>query len=68
MIYETFHRLVFPIVIISVVGSVWITGWSHELVDEANRGTWPALPVPHHVIKSATDKPTPQTDLSSENP
>jgi hypothetical protein len=54
MLYETFHRLVLPIVVISVIGCVWVAGWSKGLVDEANRGSWPALPVPH--LKTAPNE------------
>ena len=49
MIYEAFHRLMFPSVVVSIVGSVWITAWSHAVVAEAMKGSWPALPVPHHL-------------------
>ena len=56
MIYEAFHRLVFPSVVVSVVGSVWITAWSHAVVAEAMKGTWPALPVPGHVINAQPDQ------------
>jgi hypothetical protein len=51
MIYEAFHRLVFPAVVVSVVGSVWITAWSHAVIAEASKGSWPALPVPDRVLR-----------------
>ena len=54
MFYEAFHRLMFPIVVISVIGCVWVAGWSQALVEEANRGNWPALPLPH--IKAPPEK------------
>jgi hypothetical protein len=50
MIREVFHRLVFPVVVVSVITCVWVAAWSKSLVDEASRGTWPALPVQHHVV------------------
>ena len=49
MFYRSFHRLVFPLVLITVVGSVWVAGWSQAIQAEAQRGTWPALPVRHPV-------------------
>jgi hypothetical protein len=60
MFHEVFHRLVFPVVVFSVVTCVWVAAWSKSLVDEANRGTWPALPVPHHLAaqqKTSTTQP-----------
>lgn len=65
MIYEAFHRLVFPGVVVSIVGSVWITAWSHAVVAEATKGSWPALPVPHHKDSSQPEQnASGQTDPS----
>jgi hypothetical protein len=52
MFYQSFHRLVFPIVTLTIIGTVWIVAWSQALVAETERHFWPALPVPHHVIQS----------------
>ncbi|MGD0139298.1 MAG: hypothetical protein ABSD28_10500 [Tepidisphaeraceae bacterium] len=52
MFYQSFHRLVFPIVTFTIIGAVWIVAWSQALVAETEKHSWPALPVPHHVIQS----------------
>jgi len=51
MLYRSFHRLVFPIVIITVIGTVWVVAWSQALVAETERHFWPALPVSHHALQ-----------------
>jgi hypothetical protein len=52
MFYRSFHRLVFPMVTITIIGTVWVVAWSQALIAETERHFWPALPVPHHVIQS----------------
>jgi hypothetical protein len=46
MFYRSFQQLVFPMVLIAVVGAVWIAAWSESLQAEAQRGVWPALSAP----------------------
>jgi len=59
MFYRSFHQLVFPMVFVTVVGSVWIAAWSEALQAEAERGTWPALPIQDREDRPAgTGKPT----------
>jgi hypothetical protein len=36
-----------PIVVITIVASLWITAQSQELQAEVQRGTWGALPLQH---------------------
>ncbi|MGD0388995.1 MAG: hypothetical protein ABSC42_08580 [Tepidisphaeraceae bacterium] len=52
MLYQSFHRLVFPMVTITIIGTVWVVAWSQALTAEADKRFWPALPVPYHVIQS----------------
>ena len=52
MFYRSFHRMVFPLVMITVIGTVWVVAWSQALAAESQKHYWPALPVPHHVIPS----------------
>jgi hypothetical protein len=60
MLYESFHRLVFPTVLIAVIGTVWVAAWSQELQAEVAKGSWPALP--HRENRSSTT-----TDPSSQS-
>jgi hypothetical protein len=46
MFYESFRKLVFPTVLLTVVGAVWVVAWSKELQTEVDRNSWPALPLP----------------------
>ncbi len=55
MFYEPFHRLVFPIVVVTVVGTVLVAAWSQELQAEADKCTWPALPVPNREHQPASE-------------
>ena len=61
MFHDFIHRMVFPTLVATVVGSVWVAGWSRTLVDEANKGYWPALEVPRTAI---TTQPSDQDDTS----
>jgi hypothetical protein len=61
MLHDFFHRMVFPALVATVVGSVWVAGWSSTLVSEANKGYWPALPVPR---SATTTQPSQQDDTS----
>jgi hypothetical protein len=51
MLNALFHRLLFPTLVATVIGTVWVVGWSQALVAEVDRGSWPALPTPHHVAQ-----------------
>lgn len=62
MFYRSFHQLVFPVVFVTVVGSVWIAAWSEALQAEAEKGTWPALP-----IQDREDRPANTADPSSQS-
>jgi hypothetical protein len=47
MFYESFRRLIFPAVLIAVVGSLWIVAWSQSLqAQAAMMNSWSALPAP----------------------
>jgi hypothetical protein len=54
MFYDSFHRLVFPIVLFTVIGTVWVAAWSQSLQAEAAKSSWPALPLPNREHRSAT--------------
>lgn len=58
MLYDSFHRLVVPIVLIAVIGTVWVEAWSQELQAEASRTTWPALPLQREHRSPTTSDPT----------
>ena len=51
MLYEMFRRLLYPMVVVTVVGTLWVVAWSHSLVNEAYSESMPAL---FHPIASAT--------------
>jgi hypothetical protein len=55
MLSESIHRLVFPLVVFLVVGTVWVSAWSAELQAEASRTSWPALPIPHREHRTTPD-------------
>jgi hypothetical protein len=54
MFYESFRRLVLPLMVIVVICTVWVAAWSQELQAEADKATWPALPLPNREHRSAT--------------
>jgi hypothetical protein len=54
MFYESFRRLVFPIVVFTVIGTVLVAAWSQDLQAEAEKATWPALPLPNQEHRPAT--------------
>jgi len=56
MFSELFHRLLFPTLVTTIIGSVWTVGWCQALIAEADRHSWPALAVPGHVSQ-ACDAP-----------
>jgi hypothetical protein len=55
MLNEAFHRLMFPVVVSLIVGTVWVVGWSRDLQAQAAKKYWPALPVPGHVDHSPNE-------------
>jgi hypothetical protein len=55
MFYASFHRLVFPIVVFTVIGTVLVAAWSQELQDEAAQRIWPALPLPNREHQPASE-------------
>jgi hypothetical protein len=61
MLYDSFHRLVVPMVLIAVIGTVWVEAWSQELQSEASRSTWPALPLNREHRSSTTADPSSQS-------
>jgi hypothetical protein len=68
MFAELFHRLLFPTLVTIVVGTVWVVGWSQGLVSEADRGWWPAIPIPGRSAQvSASQSPSPNNKAQSLN-
>jgi hypothetical protein len=49
MMTDLLHRFFFSTLVTTVIGTVWVVGWCQAVSAEANRGTWPAIPVPGHV-------------------
>jgi hypothetical protein len=43
MLHETMRRLILPVTMIIIVGTVWIAAVSASMQAEVNAGTWPAL-------------------------
>lgn len=64
MFYASFHKLVFPMVLVTVVGSVWVAAWSQSVQAEAEQNSWPALPVPNHHNQTASSVETSTQDDS----
>jgi hypothetical protein len=46
LVCESFRQMVVPMVLVTVIGAVWAAARSQELQAQANRGSWPALPMP----------------------
>jgi hypothetical protein len=68
MFAELFHRLLFPMLVSIVVGTVWIVGWSQAIVREADRGWWPAIPLPSRSAQvSASQNAIPRDNSRSLN-
>jgi hypothetical protein len=68
MFAELFHRLLFPTLVTIVIGTVWVVGWSQGLVSEAERGWWPAIPLPNRSAQvPASQSQIPQDNARSLN-
>jgi hypothetical protein len=68
MFAELFHRLLFPTLVAIVVGTVWVVGWSQSLVSEAERGWWPAMPMPNRSAQvSALQSQISQSQTPQDN-
>ncbi len=48
MFSELLHRLLFPTLVTTIIGSLWTVGWCQAVIAEADRHSWPALEVPGH--------------------
>jgi len=58
MFNELYHRMLYPLFVATLIGSLWVAAWSKALTDEADKHTWPALQAPHHAV----DAPAQQSD------
>ena len=43
MIGDAFRRLLYPVVVATVVATVWVVSWSRSMKGDAERTYWPAL-------------------------
>lgn len=39
---EVFSRLLYPLVVVVVVGTTWCMAWARSVTDQARDGYWPA--------------------------
>ncbi|HEX4054434.1 MAG TPA: hypothetical protein VHX86_09225 [Tepidisphaeraceae bacterium] len=53
MFYALFHRMLFPALVTTIVGAIWVVGWTQTLTDEVEKGTWPALPVSTPAVQTS---------------
>jgi hypothetical protein len=53
MFSELLHRLLFPTLVTTIIGSLWTVGWCQAVIAEADRHSWPALAVPGHEIQAS---------------
>jgi hypothetical protein len=58
MVAGLIHRLLFPTLVTTIIGSVWIVGWSQALVAEAERGYLPAIAVPGQTAQNSDSDPS----------
>jgi len=56
MLHETMRRLILPVAMITIVGTVWIAAVSASMQAEVMAGTWPALH-PQQAIPPSSDPP-----------
>jgi hypothetical protein len=50
MLWNLVHRLIYYLAVVTVITTVWIAAWARAIRAEADRGWWPALPAPEHVL------------------
>ena len=58
MVGGLIHRLLFPTLVTTIVGSVWIVGWSQSLVADADRGYLAPLSAPGHAAQISDSEPS----------
>jgi hypothetical protein len=58
MVSDRLHRLLFPTLVSTIIGSVWIVGWSQALVADADRGYLAPLVVPGHAAQISDSDPS----------
>ncbi len=53
MLTDLFHRMLFPTLVMGVIGTIWVVGWCHAVIGEADRACWPAIPAPGYASEKA---------------
>jgi hypothetical protein len=67
MFNELFHRLLFPTLVATVVGTVWVVGWAQTVINEANRGWWPPIALPGRpAMVSVSEDQMPSDNIPSD--
>jgi len=62
MFHNLFHRQLIPALVAAIVSTIWVIGWSQTIMQEAERGYWPALNEPEQCTQYASPQATPSHD------
>jgi hypothetical protein len=68
MFNELYQRILFPIFVATLIGSLWVAAWSKSLTDEADKHTWPALPAPHRSVEASAQQSSAQQSSAQPAP